>query len=217
MKNRAMLQPESIEPSAKVRAALGFRAHSGWAAMVAVAGPARTPAVIERRRIELALPEIPRPVQPYHAAQKMELKEAEKYVKRFASDATRLAEGALGEVIDHLKQSGYVTVACGIPLGSGRAATTLEATLASHPLLHTAEGELFRGAIIRASEQHNLPLISVRERDLLSRGAAELGFSLPELQRRLTELGRVVGPPWGQDQKLASLVAWLALTAIERQ
>src|SRR5271169_4412032 len=106
LKNQAKLRPGSIEAGAKVRAALGFRAHSGWAALVAVAGPVLSPAVIDRRRIELALPEIPRPVQPYHSAQKMDLKEAEEYVKRFARDATRLAEGALGEVIDHLEQAG---------------------------------------------------------------------------------------------------------------
>src|SRR5712692_8847232 len=60
------------------RAALGLRAHSGWAALVVVAGSLRStavlsvpsvpsaPCVINRRRIELAAPGIPK--QPYHAA-----------------------------------------------------------------------------------------------------------------------------------------------------
>ena len=39
-------------------AALGLRAHSGWAALVAVAGTRGAPAVIDRRRIELADPTI---------------------------------------------------------------------------------------------------------------------------------------------------------------
>jgi len=34
-------------------AALGFRAHSGWAAAVAVAGTPRAPEILERRRIEI--------------------------------------------------------------------------------------------------------------------------------------------------------------------
>src|SRR5271169_3420189 len=121
LKNQAKLRPGSIEAGAKVRAALGFRAHSGWAALVAVAGPVLSPAVIDRRRIELAFPEIPRPVQPYHGAQKMELKAAEEYVTGFAREARRMAQRALSDVINRLKHAGYETVACGIPIGSGRA------------------------------------------------------------------------------------------------
>ena len=215
MKNPAKIPRGSIEAGATARAALGFRAHSGWAALVAVAGTVRAPTVIERRRIELALPEIPRPVQPYHAAQNMDLKAAEKHVRRFTDEARLLAQRALGEVITDISGAGYQLVGCGIPLGSGRAAATLEATLASHPLLHTAEGELFRGAIIRASEHFHLPITGVRERDLMARGAAELAIPLTELQLRLTELGRAVGPQWARDQKLATLVAWLALAADE--
>ena len=31
------------------------------------------------------------------------------------------------------------------------------------------------------------------------------------LQRRVQEMGRAIGPPWTQDQKLAALAAWIAL------
>jgi hypothetical protein len=31
------------------------------------------------------------------------------------------------------------------------------------------------------------------------------------LKHRITELGKPVGPPWSQDQKLAALAAWLSL------
>ena len=150
---------------AQTRATVGFRAHSGWAALVAVAEPVRLAVVIDRRRVELADLKVPRPVQPYHAAQELELKEAEKYVKHFATQAKLLAQRALRDVIDHLKAANYLVVGCGIPLGSGRPATTLEATLASHSMLHTAEGELFRNALIQASEHFQLPVAGIRERD----------------------------------------------------
>jgi hypothetical protein len=206
------MKPKSRKATGTLmRAAIGFRAHSGWAALVAVAGAIDWPAVIERRRIELAMPEIPRPVQPYHNARKMDLKEAEKYVKGFASEARQLAQSALSETVKHLRIAGYEMVGFGIPVGAGRPARGLEATLASHMLLHTAEGELFRLALIGASEWFHRPITAVRERDLLELGKTELGFSPSELQRRLTDLGRVWGPPWGQDQKFAALVAWLAL------
>jgi hypothetical protein len=34
-----------------------------------------------------------------------------------------------------------------------------------------------------------------------------------DLQQQITELGRSLGPPWRQDEKLASLAAWIALAA----
>ena len=52
-------------------AALGFRVHSGWTAMVAVARPLSKPVVLERRRIETADAAILGSKQPYHAAERV--------------------------------------------------------------------------------------------------------------------------------------------------
>lgn len=197
----------------KTRAALGFRAHSGWAVLVVVAGPPRSPAVIDRQRIELVDPGIPEAKQPYHAAAGLDLREAEKLVKRCADKAESLARQALREVIDDLRKKGHEAVGCGILLASGRPATTLATTLASHALIHTAEGEHFRNAIAAASKHHDLPVTGVKERELFARGSAELRISAGDLERRVSEIGRLIGPPWAQDQKHAALVGWLALAA----
>jgi hypothetical protein len=194
------------------RAAFGFRAHSGWAAMVVIAGNIRSPIVVRGSRVELANPGIPRPVQPYHAAQEMKLNEAEAYIAGFAQVAENLATQAVRVVLGELREEGYLAVGCGIASSSGRPIPTVEAALASHPLLHTAEGELFRGAITRAAKRWRLPVYAVREKTALSIGVEKLGFNLVTLQSHLRDLGRSIGPPWGQDQKIASLVAWLALT-----
>jgi hypothetical protein len=47
-------------------AALGFRAHSGWAVLVAVAGPAAEPTAVLRRRVDLSART---PRQPFHATE----------------------------------------------------------------------------------------------------------------------------------------------------
>lgn len=193
------------------RVAIGFRAHSGWAAMVVLAGNIRSPMVVRRSRLELANPGNPCPVQPYHAAQKMELKEAEAYIAGFTQAAENLATQAIRIVIQKLRKEGYQAAGCGIVSGSGRPIPTVEAALASHPWLHKAEGELFRSAVIRAAKRCRLPIYGVREKLALSMGADKLGFNLVTLQSHLADLGRSIGPPWGQDQKLATLVAWLAL------
>ncbi len=201
----------------KTRAALGFRAHSGWAALVVVAGSPRSPAVVDRRRIELADPAIPGSKQPYHAAEKLDLKEAKEVVRRCVQESRRLARRAVRAALDDLREKGHDVVGCGILLGSGRPATTLAATLASHALIHTAEGELFRDVLTRASEHYHLPVTGVRERELYTRGAAELHVPADELRRRVTQMGSAIGSPWTQDEKHATLLGWLTLAARSRR
>ncbi len=197
---------------------MGLRAHSGWAALVVIAGSpqaSRAQAIqaIDRRRIELVDRDIRWARQPYHAAQGLDSKGAKELVRRATKQAQSLARRALSTVIDELDGKGYNVVGCGVLLGSGRPIPSLEAALASHPMLHTAEGELFRNALIHASERCQVPVTGVRERELFERGAAELGVPIDELRPRLTELGRPLGPPWSQDEKHAALAAWLALVA----
>ena len=194
-------------------AALGFRAHSGWAAMVAIGGVPRSPVVVGRRRIELADSAARRAVQPYHAAAGMDAAAAEEFIAR-AIDQTRLLAGkTLLAAIDDLRKSGYDVRACGILLASGRPLPNLASTLASHALIHTAEGELFRGALTHASQQCGLALQRVKERELFERASQELAVPEDELRRRIVDMGRTLGPPWRQDEKLAALVGWLAFAA----
>ena len=194
---------------------MGLRAHSGWAALVVVGGASRSPVILDRRRIELVSPGVPK--QPYHAAEKLDLKKAGALVRRCVGGARRLARRALRAVVADLKKNGHEVVGCGLLLGSGRPATTLAATLASHPLIHTAEGELFRNALVHASQHCRLPVTGVKERELFAQGAAELRTPADKLRRRLNEMGRELGPPWREDQKLAALVGWLALTAAPKR
>ena len=89
----------------------------------------------------------------------------------------------------------------------------LENILASHPLIHTAEGELFREALRAASRECGVPLAAVTERELFARAAADLRIPVDAIQQRLAEMGRAMGPPWRQDEKYAAMVGWLALAA----
>ena len=198
-------------------AALGLRTHSGWAVTVVVAGPLKVPSVIDRRRIEIADPATPGSTQPYHAAAGLDLKAAEEFVKRCANSATLLAERAVRAVIDNVREKNHEVIGSGILLGSGRPSSTLAATLASHALIHTAEGELFRRALTQAIERCGLPLTAVRERELWARSRVDLHMTLDELQHSITEMGRPIGPPWRQDEKHAALVGWLALADVSRR
>lgn len=197
-------------------AALGVRAHSGWAALVAVAGSPRRPVVVERRRIQTADPILPGSKQPYHHAEGWQLKKAEEYLQRSTARSRELARDAFRSVVNDLKKRDCRVTGCGVLLGSDRPLPPLAAILASHPLLHTAEGRLFREVLVHASQRLKLPVTGVKERELWARAAAKLRLSPQKLHSRIAEMGRGLGPPWTEDQKLAALVAWLTLVSAKK-
>jgi hypothetical protein len=141
----------------------------------------------------------------------LEFPEAKAYLEQCAASTRRLAREALRAAMDGLRDRQCEARSCGIILGSGRPLPPLEATLASHALIHTAEGEFYRQALVEASKHCGLAFLGVKERELYERGAAQLGMPAAELERRVAEMGKALGPPWTQDQKYAALVAWMAL------
>lgn len=193
------------------KAAIGLRAHSGWAALVAVAGSLDAPEVIARRRIEIADATIGGSKQPYHAAEPMELPDAKKYITQCTAATRRLAREAIRAAMEGLRDRRFEIASCGMILGSGRTLPRLEAILASHALIHTAEGGFFRNALIEAAEHCGLTIAGVKERELMDHAAMQFRRPAQEIGRRITEIGKAIGPPWTQDQKYAALAAWMAL------
>ena len=194
-----------------MNAALGFRAHSGWAAMVAVTGSPRKPLVLDRRRIVTADPGIPGSRQPFHTAGSLDLQQAETLIISCRKKSTLLATDAVTAITAQLAQKGHRVTATAILFAAGRPLPGLAAILKSHALIHTAEGEFFREVLVRASEQCSLPIIRLKEREAWEQSAALFHISPEALRTRIDQLGRTLGPPWTQDEKLASLAAWIAM------
>ncbi|PYQ17225.1 MAG: hypothetical protein DMF80_01975 [Acidobacteria bacterium] len=180
---------------------------------LAAASASPDPHVVLRRRLELADPAIPGSKQPYHEAEDRKPKEAARIVGRCIDSSRALAREALGGALDELRARQHDVAGCGLLLSSGRPLPAdLHAILASHALIHAAEGEMFRDVLVRAGEQFSLPVTGVRERDVLARAAEATGLTTAALQRRVAEMGRALGPPWRQDEKLATLAAWVVLS-----
>jgi hypothetical protein len=179
--------------------ALGFRVHSGWAALVALAGPGDAPRVIVRRRVVLADATIRGAKQPYHTGETMSLDVAATFLDRCREATDALAMRAIQDCLSELH--GYEVAGACVLLASGRPLPDLPSILASHALIHTAEGEFYRAALREACRQLGLTEIGMRERDLLPAiGPSGVG-----------DLGKAIGPPWRQDEKLAALAAWRIL------
>jgi hypothetical protein len=193
------------------QAAVGFRVHSGWAAVVAVCLDKGAPVVLARQRVHLVDTFTYEFRQPYHTAEKMLLEQAREFVARMKAEARRLAYRAIGQLESRTQEQGVKVTRCGLLLASGRPLPRLEKILASHALIHTADGEHFREAIVHASERCGLAMNCVKERELLDRAGQTFRLKPKELLRRVTELGRPLGSPWSQDEKFATVAAWFAL------
>jgi hypothetical protein len=192
-------------------AAIGVRTHSGWATVVGLAGAVSGPAVVLRRRIELADPAIPDSKQPYHAAEGLDLREARPFIRRCVRSTQGLAVRAVRAAVAETRAAGHRVSGCGLLLAAGRPLPGLAAVLASHALIHAAEGEMYRDAVREAARECGLTVAEVREREVSDRAGAVLELSPAALARQLGEWGKRLGPPWRQDEKLATLAAWLAL------
>src|SRR5450759_1793463 len=195
------------------RAAVGLRAHSGWAAAVTLGGEAKAPVLLDRRRLALADDATPRPVQPYHASEGLPLAKAERIVGHAVEEARRFGERDLRALAGDLLSLGH-EVDCGaVLLGSGRALPALQRVLASHARIHAAEGEMFREALRHAGKRAGIPVLEVKEKELFLKAIEVLGISETKLKHRLGALGHAAGPPWAADQKRAALAAWIALAS----
>jgi hypothetical protein len=191
-------------------AAIGVRMHSGWGALVAVSNSAGSVEVIDRRRVAIINPGTPGAKQPYHFAESLELPEAEKFLGSCFAASKRLALAAVRDVIDELRGRQYRVVGSAVLLASGRPLPPLSKILASHALIHAAEGEFFREAFSKACEGLDLPVTGLRERNLDECFLTTFGKAA-QTQRQISTLGRFLGPPWTKDQKTAALAALLVL------
>jgi hypothetical protein len=191
-------------------AALGFRAHSGWTALVAVALEEGFPIPLLRGRPHLVRTFTFEFRQPYHTAEKRP-DEAGGFIALVRSEAQALAVHAIRSVQSNLQSQGYEIHRCGLLTASAKPLPELARILASHPLIHTADGELFRQALLHGCHQQGFEIVTVKESELLDRAAGALKVSRNELAARIAGLGRVHGSPWTQDEKFATLVACLSL------
>src|SRR6266404_1385336 len=148
------------------QAAIGFRVHSGWAAVVAVCVEKGAPIVLVKQRVHLVDTFTYEFRQPYHTAEKMLLGQAREFIARMQAEARRLAYRAIRELASRTQEQGVKLTRCGLLLASGRPLPGLEKILR------------LKSAV---------------------------------LMRRVTELGRPFGAPWSQDEKFATLAAWLTL------
>lgn len=174
------MRRDRVEGVAMQRA-MGVSIHTGWAACVVVSGSLAKPEIVANEVIEM-LGDSERFC--FHMAAEMKRAEAEKWIARARSKAVANAKRALAPLT--AKDANV----CAIVAKPGHA-PDLDAVLASHPRIHTAEGCFYRDVLREAC---TVPVQFVRPSAL-----------------DVSKVGKLAAPPWGRDQKLAALAAWTVI------
>jgi hypothetical protein len=124
-----------------MKIAAGFKAHSGWAALVVIGLSNDEFVVIDRRRIELVDETWAK--QPYHAASELPAAEARDLVQRGIDSAHRIAERELQAFVKRSTDAGHEIAGCAVLVGTEMPDWTVEQILSVHVRMHKAEGVLF--------------------------------------------------------------------------
>jgi hypothetical protein len=151
-----------------------------------MSGSRAAPTVVERRRVELVADPLPR--QPYHAVAEAG------WPATVIDDVARAATAAIGDALRSIAR----TAALGLIATERKIPAGLDRILASHTLLHSAEGQLFEHAVIEAGNDMGVPVHVFDPKAITVPAHVDL-------------LGRQLGPPWQKDHKWAATAALTAL------
>ncbi len=179
--------------------------------MVVLRGSAAAPELLARSRVQLIDAQDPEAKQPYHAVEFLCVEEATGRLDGYMAVATRLAHEAIRGRSEQLNRLGIVLRSVGIVDSSSRKQVSLPAILASHALIHAADGDHFRNALFVAAEQCRLEVCRIPAKSLEAHAAKCLRRPVNKILGIVNNLGLGKGPPWGADQKKAALLAWTLL------
>jgi hypothetical protein len=195
-----------------VKAVLGLKSHSGWAALVVLGTDGGELQVIDRRRIELVDEgDAGWAKQPYHAAEHLRPEAARDVVKRGVAAARRIAAQEMRAVVRRTRAAKHKIAACAVLVGDPMPDWSVDEILAVHFRMHQAEGALFQDVLGAAARACGITLVTVPTKKLATQAGTVFGLRTSAILTRIALLGKSVGPPWGKDQKEATLAAAIAL------
>jgi hypothetical protein len=189
-------------------AVLGFRPHTYWTAAVALAGEPDAPHVIKRSKIVFAAGQ-ERFV--YHQVAEMGASAAAARIAKVRSATAASAARGIAELTAAVSEAGFTVRLAVVPTGRARTAPTFADIVKSHTAIHAAEGDFYRDVVAQACGGLGLDVSRLAERDLLLEASRSLGVHAIALESRLKTMGHDLGPPWSEDQRLATLAAWIGI------
>jgi hypothetical protein len=177
--------------------AIGIVPHTGWAWLVRVSGSRSAPKVEWRANV-VACEVLDG--QLYHLAAERRRDQA-----RFLERRCAAAVGRACRALD----SHFGDARAAVVLGRQLTLPPLERIVAAHPLIHGAEGELWRAIFAEACVARGVAVTRAVAKDVRSALAARHGS--PAIAAFLAAGKRDVGTPWSREPQDAALGAWSAL------
>jgi hypothetical protein len=194
----------------KPRGAIAFKAHIGWAYAVVLVEADGGIQIAAKRRVDML--HTFETAAVYHIGHErgLSVEEAQPIIETAARASLAAAKTAIAALAASTAD-GCSLQSAAILTGSGKPLPPLEVILRSHPLVHTAEGELYRTAVARACEALGMPVVRLPAKELEKRAKTALSTSESRMRAQLDAAGKASGKPWGAEQRECALAAWIAL------
>jgi hypothetical protein len=186
-----------------VDAVVGVVAKTGSAVAVTVTDWVDDPSLADRRSLSLCPDGTERFV--YHAAQDLRDngRAARDFVQRCERAIARRTCTAVDALLRELRRNDVLVVRGAIVSADKPFATLgLDRVLASHALVHGAEGNLYRSVVVDAFDRHGIAIEPIPRSEVAGRA--------PGTDSVIAAIGRAAGPPWRKEHKDATLAALAA-------
>ena len=189
----------------KNKAALGFKVRTGKATVIAVGGKADAPAILVKALAQVAF--------TFEEGAMFTSRRKSRSQPHAYSWETENAPSSRGPAkrLARIIDTDIEIVAAILAAPPPKALPPLESILKSHPLVHAAEGELYRRVFADACSALGAQPQRVPAEALTGRVGKAVGLSADKGRLALAAMGKASGKPWAAEQKEAALAAWLAL------
>jgi hypothetical protein len=190
--------------------AVGIADHSGWAILVCVSVKDGSPEVIDRRRVELIEPGLPK--QPYeHDTVGMNATEAERLVQEVRDSAAHCAERALSRLRSGLGTTSEIVSIALRTAPLPRLPGSVAEVHASWHVMARADAMLYHDALCTSAASLGINVDTFVRGEERPRAAEATATTAERLDRFLSGLRASLGPPWQQDHQAAAARAIAAL------
>jgi hypothetical protein len=178
-------------------AIIGVSDHGGWAVLVTAEGKGT---LLDRRRVELVdagLPKI-----PHHSeGQRLPIEEAVELVERVRASAERHAKLVLDGVEAALPGRVFGVALRQCP----ELPPTIAERITNYRASNVADWVMYRRALAAAAETREWSVHWYDSRRVF--GIAGKALGIENLDDHFARMRRLIGPPWGQDQRMAMAAA----------
>ncbi len=181
-----------------MKGAVGFRAKTGRAIAVVLS---EGPEFVWRDEVRLVDDSMSLDTGPYHTVMELPWNEAIVAVQPLVDAIQAVSDRVLAALLDDMRSRGVQVKSIAVV---GSPPRDLSKIGNYHIRAHAAEGVLFREVLVASARKLRMRVTAHSEEELKSHVA--------KMKAPLTNLGRVAGPPWRADERLAACAASLALS-----